>query len=81
MGVDLAELLRLAAEAGPLIARGDYAAQSLLDQLCNGLAGRPEAALADQARTHYEDLELEAANAALEQLNASLRAGALQDRP
>ncbi|MGC1303835.1 MAG: PAS domain S-box protein [Caulobacteraceae bacterium] len=79
--VDLAAVLSLTAEAEPLIARGDYAAQSLLDRLCATLAGRPEAAFATLARTHYEDLELEAANLALAQLNAQLRsahAGGLQ---
>jgi HPt (histidine-containing phosphotransfer) domain-containing protein len=71
--VDLAAVLSLTAEAEPLIVRGDYAAQSLLDRLCATLAGRPEAAFAILARTHYEDLELEAANLALAQLNAQLR--------
>ena len=78
--MDLEAILSLTAEAGPLIARGDYAAQSLLDRLCTGLAGRPEAAIADIARTHYEDLELEAANAALEQLNSHLQGDMARSR-
>ncbi|HEY4201620.1 MAG TPA: response regulator [Devosiaceae bacterium] len=65
-------LLAMVAKAEPLVARGDYAAKTLLDQIGAGLKGHPAQALAEEAMTHYDDLELEAAEDALTQLKARL---------
>jgi PAS domain S-box-containing protein len=70
--IDVAAILKMVVEAEPLVARGDYAAQFLLENLSAKLAGTPVAALADIVRAHYDDLELDATSAALRRLRADL---------
>jgi two-component system sensor histidine kinase/response regulator len=70
--VDVQAVLDLVAQTEPLVARGDYAAQPLLDDLCDRLAQSPAASLVEEARLRYEDLELEAAVRALRRLRVRL---------
>lgn len=72
----LAAVLDLIAQATPLVAHGDYAAQPLLEQISAGLRGLPCQPLAERACLHFDELELEAAEAALLQLKAGLEAEA-----
>ena len=60
--------------AKPLVARGDYAAKALLEQISTSLRGHPGQALAEEIQTHYDDLELEAAGMALSRLKDQLEA-------
>jgi two-component system sensor histidine kinase/response regulator len=71
--IDIDVILEVLEQAELLVASGDYAAQSLLEQICSGLAKEEEVALAEEARLHYEDLELEAANVALQKLKLALQ--------
>jgi CheY-like chemotaxis protein len=71
--IDLGVILKLLEQAERLVASGDYAAQSLLDQICSGLAREEEVALAEEARLHYEELELEAATITLQKLKLTLK--------
>ncbi|HEY4250337.1 MAG TPA: response regulator [Roseomonas sp.] len=69
---DPAGILALIAQAAPLVTRGDYAAQSLLERIGAALQGQPGGDLAERACTHFGELELTAAAAALGQLRAML---------
>jgi hypothetical protein len=64
--------LTLIAQAEPLVARGDYAAHDLLEQLAAKL---PDMALVEDVRTAYDELELDAAGAALQKLKTTLQEG------
>jgi two-component system sensor histidine kinase/response regulator len=70
---------RLAADAEPLVIRGDYAALALLDEIGARLAGTPAAVLAETARDQFEEVELESATATLRQLQAALARLTAQD--
>ncbi len=71
--VDLDAILSLLERAAPLVAHGDYAAQALLEQICSGLVNRDDFVHAERARLHYEELELESSNLALQKLKTSLQ--------
>ncbi len=73
-------ILPLLERIEPLIACGDYAAAALLAELAAMLAGRKEAALVDEIRSLYDDIELDAANAALARLRNSLTNPSSQKR-
>jgi HPt (histidine-containing phosphotransfer) domain-containing protein len=70
---------RLAADAEPLVIRGDYAALALLDEIGARLAGTPAAVLAETARDQFEEVELDSATATLRQLQAALARRTAQD--
>ncbi len=70
--VDLAQVLPLIAEVEPVIACGDYAATAMLERLARLLEGGAHAPLLESVRVHYEDLELDTAQAALSALKAAL---------
>ncbi len=72
--VDLDAVLALVARAAPLLERGDYAAISLLEQIRAGLQGHAVLDLANDVQMHFDELELEAAGAALARLRARLEA-------
>jgi two-component system, sensor histidine kinase and response regulator len=57
--VDLPAVLQLITQAEPLIANGDYAAQTLLDRIVDLLEGTASARLAEEARAYFEELDLE----------------------
>lgn len=69
-------MLDLIVQVAPLVVRGDYAAQPLLERISAGLRGLPGQLLAERACMHFDELELEATEAALLELEASLRAEA-----
>ena len=71
--IDIPVVLQLLTQAEPLVAHGDYAAQSLLDEIFTKLSGTEMAKLAEEARAHFEDLELKSAGAALRLLLRDLR--------
>jgi PAS domain S-box-containing protein len=79
--IDPATLLELIARAVPLVQQGDYAANLLLEDIQARLIGHPDHALAEEAQAHYDDLELEAAGAALLQLRSRLEALGAEARP
>ncbi len=70
---DIPAILDLLARAAPLVARGDYGALPLLEAISTRLAGAAAAPLAEAIRAHYDELELDAAGAALQRLTATLR--------
>ncbi len=72
--LDAAKVLALIAKIEPLVARGDYAAYGLLQDMSAQLAGHADAELVEAVRNHYEELELEAATAALLRLKDNVRA-------
>jgi two-component system sensor histidine kinase/response regulator len=65
--------LQLIAEAETPVARGDYAAQTLLDRIAAQLAGTDHAALAETARAAFDELDLVRSGDALRQLRALLQ--------
>jgi two-component system sensor histidine kinase/response regulator len=69
---DKALVLKRLAQAEPLIAAGDYAAQSLLAEINAHLASTPLAALAEAMRTHFDLLELEHARSVLQRLRTAI---------
>jgi two-component system sensor histidine kinase/response regulator len=79
--LDAQAVLDLVNRAEPLVACGDYAAEALLAEIGDRLAGTAAAGLADAVATHYGDLDLEAAGAALGRLRADLLHQATGDAP
>jgi two-component system sensor histidine kinase/response regulator len=67
-------VLDLIAQLEPLIARGDYGAEALLEKLSAVVAGTGGEELAKEVRSQYDELELAAASAALLRLKANLQA-------
>ncbi len=67
-------VLALIARAVPLLERGDYAGVSLLAEIRGGLKGHGDQDLANDAQMHFDELELEAATAALHRLKETLQA-------
>ncbi len=74
-----AAVLELLEQAEPLMMRSDYAAQTLLEQVSSKLALTGEAAVANQIRHHFEELELDSAVRSLQQLRLRLRASAVDE--
>jgi two-component system, sensor histidine kinase and response regulator len=70
--VDIPMVLNLATTVEPLVASGDYAAQSLLEQIGIHLSGTTAAALAEAILVHFDELELEEAIVALQRLRNDL---------
>jgi CheY-like chemotaxis protein len=70
--VDLDAVLAIVARAAPLLERGDYAASSLLEQIRAGLQGHADQDLVNDVQMHFDELELEAAGAALVRLRTRL---------
>ena len=68
----LAEAIALVDAALPLVARGDYRAQSVLDCLAQGMQGTPWQDMAREARDVFDDLELGRAGEILVQLRFCL---------
>ena len=66
-------VLRLIERAIPLVMNGDFAALSVLEQICAGLASDTALAFAEAARSHFDELELQAAHEALQGLKACLQ--------
>jgi HPt (histidine-containing phosphotransfer) domain-containing protein len=77
--INISAVLALLAQAEPLIKRGDYAAQSLLDQIGIHLLGTGAAMRAEEVRARFEELELEAADVALRQLRNDLEQRAARE--
>ncbi len=67
-------VLEMVTRARPLVAQGDYAAKALLEQISTGLQGHPGHTLAEEVQNHYDELELDAAGAALLRLKGQLEA-------
>ncbi len=65
-------VLKRLAQAEPLIAAGDYAAQSLLAEIDALLAPTPLAVLAAAMHTHFDLLELENARSVLQRLREAI---------
>lgn len=59
-------------EVEPLLMQGDYAAEAVLDKLANLIAGSEEAALLENVRNHFENLELDQAGTVFSQLKSLL---------
>ena len=72
--VDPGIVLELIEQAEPLVMNGDYAALSVLEQICAGLAGNRALQFAEAARSHFDELELQAAREALQRLTIELKA-------
>jgi two-component system, sensor histidine kinase and response regulator len=72
--IDLEAILEKIRRAAPLIERGDYAASLLLEEICSALLGHSDQHLADDSQRHFDELELEAATAALHRLAERLEA-------
>jgi HPt (histidine-containing phosphotransfer) domain-containing protein len=72
--VDRDAVLAMIDRAAALVGRGEYAASQLLEQIRDALQGRTEQELAIAAQAHFDELELEAAGAALSQLSETLGA-------
>ena len=70
--VDIPMVLDLLTQTEPLLAKGDYAAQPLLQDICVRVAGTTAATLAEEIRSHFDELELEAAISALQRLKEAL---------
>ena len=70
---EVAAVLRLLDAAEPLVASGDYGAQSRFAQIDACVAGTPLAPLAETMRMHFERLELDEARLALRQLRLACR--------
>ncbi len=68
---DLSMVERMIADALPLVARGSFSAQGWLDRIVAALPPG-ERHLAEQARTLFDDLELEQAGTVLQALRARL---------
>lgn len=71
-GIDLAAVHAMVVRAAQLVDRGDYAASSLLEQICTALGGHECQQLAKNAQTYFDELELKAAGAAILQLRTEL---------
>jgi PAS domain S-box-containing protein len=71
--LDPSIVLRLIERAKPLVVSGDFAALSELEQICAGLVGNTALAFAEAARSHFDELELQAAHEALQSLKACLQ--------
>ncbi|WP_443969458.1 response regulator [Sphingobium sp. CR28] len=69
---DHAVMRDLVTRAIPLVEQGDYAANQLLEDICTGLLGQGIRSLAEEAQSQFDELELEAASAALLQLQRKL---------
>jgi two-component system, sensor histidine kinase and response regulator len=67
-------VLQLIERAEPLVMNGDYAALSVLEQICAGLVGHRAVLFAETARSHFDELELQAARDALQRLTMELKA-------
>lgn len=65
-------MMALIARATPLVHQGDYAASTLLEEICGGLSGQAGFALARAAQAHFDELDIAAAGAALAELHAHL---------
>jgi two-component system, sensor histidine kinase and response regulator len=74
--VDTLAALKLIAQVEPLVAHGDYAAQTLLDEIVSCLSGTAAAGLAREARAHFEELELDASLHRLRRLQKDLQQSA-----
>ena len=70
---DFSIVLGLIERAKPLVINGDFAALSVLEQICAGLVGDAALAFAETARFHFDELELQAAHDALQSLQVSLQ--------
>ncbi len=70
---DLSMVERMVADALPLVARGSFSAQGWLDRIVAALPPE-ERSLAEQARSLFDDLDLERAEAALRTLRSRLAA-------
>jgi two-component system sensor histidine kinase/response regulator len=70
--LQLAQAMALVDAALPLVARGDYRAQSVLDSLAEGMRGTPWHAMALEAREVFDDLELGRVSEILVQLRFCL---------
>jgi two-component system sensor histidine kinase/response regulator len=71
--LDTGVVLQLIERANPLVTNGDFAALSLLEQICTALSGDTALAFARAARSHFDELELKAAHEALQSLTACLQ--------
>jgi two-component system sensor histidine kinase/response regulator len=66
-------VLGLIERAKPLVISGDFAALSVLEQICAGLVGDAALTFAEAARAHFDELELQAAHDALQSLKVCLQ--------
>ncbi len=71
--LDPSIVLELIERAKPLVVNGDFAALSVLEQICAGLVGDTALAFAEAARSHFEELELQASHEALQSLKVCLQ--------
>jgi two-component system, sensor histidine kinase and response regulator len=71
--LDTGVVLQLIERANPLVTNGDFAALSLLEQICAALSGNIALAFAQSARSHFDELELKAAHEALQRLTACIQ--------
>ena len=72
-------VLAAVTRAVALVQRGDYAASLLLEEIRASLTGHSEEDLANEAQAHFDELELEAAVAALDRLRRRLEAVRVSD--
>ena len=72
---ELSIVLDLLTQVEPLLVRGDYAAQSLLEQIAARLRGTGASDQAEAIRLHFDELELESAVNALRRLRSDLDLG------
>jgi two-component system sensor histidine kinase/response regulator len=73
--IDRPALLAAIAAAEPLVAGGDYAAVSRLDEIARLAADTPLAPIADAIRNQFEEIDLEAAMGSLRRLRVTLADG------
>lgn len=70
--IDVRAILKILKQVEPLVARGDYAAEALLDELTTRLSGTQHAFTVEDAHADFEELELDRAVDTLRSLKADL---------
>jgi two-component system sensor histidine kinase/response regulator len=73
---DAVLVLSLVDTVEPLISSGDYAARALLEEIASHAPDPPLAALAEAARLHFDRLELDQTQEALQRLRSALESRA-----